>query len=112
MIFEVLWPRAGSVPECSYSVPGTSGAWVGETPHRGDEVRHEAQLVFQLQDPHTALVYQILGNFSFFHQTAQVVAVDSCHHVNIYACFHCTHCCFFSVCTISVINGLLDGCPV
>ena len=42
MIFEVLWPRAGSVPECSYSVPGTSGAWVGETPHRGDEVRHEA----------------------------------------------------------------------
>lgn len=42
MIFEVLWPRAGGVPECSYSVPGTSGAWIGDAPHRGDEVRHEA----------------------------------------------------------------------
>ena len=40
MIFEVLWPRAGGVPECSYSVPGTSGAWIGDAPHRGDEVRH------------------------------------------------------------------------
>ena len=39
MIFEVLWPRAGGVPECSYSVPGT---WIGDAPHRGDEVRHEA----------------------------------------------------------------------
>ena len=43
MIFEVLWPRAGGVPECSYSVPGTSGAWIGDAPHRGDEVRHEDQ---------------------------------------------------------------------
>ena len=42
MISEVLWPRAGGVPECSYSIPGTSGAWAGDAPHRGDMVRHEA----------------------------------------------------------------------
>lgn len=34
MIFEVLWPRAGGVPECSYSVPGTS-ARGSATPRTG-----------------------------------------------------------------------------
>ena len=36
MIFEVLWPRAGGVPECSYSVPGTSGAWIGDAQFKED----------------------------------------------------------------------------
>lgn len=41
MISDVLWPRVGGVPECSYSLPGMSGAWLCGSPYRGGMVRHE-----------------------------------------------------------------------
>ena len=41
MIFEVLWRARAASRSARNSVPGTSGAWIGDAPHRGDEVRHE-----------------------------------------------------------------------
>ena len=66
----------------------------------------ESQIIFKPQNTKTCLIYKLFSYFSIPDHLTQIFTVNSCHHVNIYACFHCTHCCFFSVCTISVINGL------
>ena len=72
----------------------------------------QSQFVFQFQDTHAGLIDQILGNLALSYKAAEVLAVNTCHHIDIDACLGGADSCLLTVCAVAVVNNLLDCRPV